>query len=392
MNLQASRPSPAGTPWLEHTPQPGGPAQKTLLVSFPFSIGRNDATDLPITSTRVSREHAAIVRAVDTYRVRDLDSTNGTFVNGQRIEEATLTDGDILLIADVEFTFFSGNLQAPRKTVTQVIGFREADSTNLQATDLVRTLRRLQETVLQGSQRVEYQSVFDLVRGQPMGYEAHPGWAHGPLASETDRLLLTKHPRLSTRLRESFWLLAAESVLERPALKLFLPLEARDMEHDVIEGLLERLSTILPDFSPLVLELPDSAVNDLPYFHELYSHVRSRGAGLCYRDFAAGKARLDELAKSPPDFLRLGRSLMRGVWNDAHRRAHCFEVVQACREMECEAIAIDVESEEQTELLRTMGCRFGTGKALCGHHEAPERKPEIGPDTPARGIRKPVLV
>ena len=50
-----------------------------------------------------------------------------------------------MVIADVEFTFFSGMAQGPRKTVTQVIGFREADSTSLKASDVVRSLRRLQE-------------------------------------------------------------------------------------------------------------------------------------------------------------------------------------------------------------------------------------------------------
>ena len=309
MNHPPASQTPPGTPWLEHFPQQGGPAHKTLLASFPFSIGRNDTTDLPINSTRVSREHAAIVRASDTYRVRDLDSTNGTFVNGQRIEEATLSDGDILMIADVEFTFFSGNLQAPRKTVTQVIGFRESDSTNLQAGDLIRSLRRLQETLLQGSYRVVYQPVFDLASGQPMGFESHPALGHkGPVASETDRLVMARHPRLSVRLRESFWLIAAESVLDRPSLKLFLPLETKDVDHDVVEGLLTRLSAILPDFKSLVLDLPDGAVNDIPYFHEFYSQVRARGAGLCYSEFAAGKSRLDELAKVRPDYLRLARA------------------------------------------------------------------------------------
>ncbi len=44
--------------------------------------------------------------------LRDLESTNGTYVNGKRIAEVTLTDGDVIVIADFELTFFSGQPQA----------------------------------------------------------------------------------------------------------------------------------------------------------------------------------------------------------------------------------------------------------------------------------------
>ena len=46
-----------------------------------------------------------IVREGGVLRVRDLHSTNGTFVNGQKIDEHRLADGDLVVIADVHFSF-----------------------------------------------------------------------------------------------------------------------------------------------------------------------------------------------------------------------------------------------------------------------------------------------
>src|SRR5262245_42496842 len=104
MRTQVMQEFAVGTPWLEQ--DVGGEAgEKTLLQSFPFTIGRSDTADLQINSNQVSREHAVITRHGKRYRVRDLGSTNGTFLNGEQIEEATLSDGDLLVIAQVEFTF-----------------------------------------------------------------------------------------------------------------------------------------------------------------------------------------------------------------------------------------------------------------------------------------------
>ncbi len=320
----STRPAPAtaaGTPWLEHSPEQVGPAQKTLLATFPFTIGRNDSADLTIKSTRVSREHASIVRAADTYRIRDLDSTNGTFLNGARIEEATLSDGDILLVADVEFTFFSGAAQAPRKTVTQVIGFRDSSSAQPKCLDLLRSVRRLHETLLHGGYAPTYHPVVDLHTGHSIGYEAIArAWPSGQAPPEADRMVLAAQTRLALRLREMFCLVAAEDCMERPGQKLFLPLESSEVDLNSLEGLLRRLSAVLPDLSTIVFEVPDSDVNDVPYFHGWYARIRECGASLCYRDFAAGRARLEEHRKTPPNFIKLSASMVRGVAQDASRQ------------------------------------------------------------------------
>lgn len=69
--------------------------------SYPLSrpvttIGRALDNDVVLTDSRVSRYHAQIEVVNGEYRVRDLASTNGTFVRGRRVTEAILVPGDEL--------------------------------------------------------------------------------------------------------------------------------------------------------------------------------------------------------------------------------------------------------------------------------------------------------
>jgi hypothetical protein len=71
-------------------------------------IGRDAGqVSLPIRDKRLSRRHAAIQYRDDGFYVTDLDSTNGTFVNGERIRHPLfLQDGDRVRLGSMTFTFF----------------------------------------------------------------------------------------------------------------------------------------------------------------------------------------------------------------------------------------------------------------------------------------------
>jgi DNA-binding winged helix-turn-helix (wHTH) protein len=73
-------------------------------------IGRFEQATVWIDSTRVSRRHASIVVARGKATVRDLQSKNGTFVCGQRVEASrVLVDGDEIVIGPVLLTFCEGS-------------------------------------------------------------------------------------------------------------------------------------------------------------------------------------------------------------------------------------------------------------------------------------------
>ncbi len=80
-----------------------GPGE-TLLIRLPagvMHIGRGLAADLHLDENSVSRRHAIVHNRRSGVRVLDDRSSNGTFVNGRRIVQADMHDGDVLGIGRV---------------------------------------------------------------------------------------------------------------------------------------------------------------------------------------------------------------------------------------------------------------------------------------------------
>lgn len=73
----------------------------------PTVIGRNPNTDITLLDEGISREHAIIELDEDgeLFSIEDLQSTNGTKVNGKRVRSCPLADGDEVLIGQTLFRF-----------------------------------------------------------------------------------------------------------------------------------------------------------------------------------------------------------------------------------------------------------------------------------------------
>ena len=66
------------------------------------TIGRLEDNSFQVPEGSVSSHHAEIVQQGNEWLVRDLNSTNGTFINGQQITEAVLKPGQVLRVGNVE--------------------------------------------------------------------------------------------------------------------------------------------------------------------------------------------------------------------------------------------------------------------------------------------------
>jgi pSer/pThr/pTyr-binding forkhead associated (FHA) protein len=90
--------------WVLKTVTEGVPEQTfRILPGTNRTLGRASGADFIVDAALVSRVHCRFTATADGgLEVRDLESTNGTFVNGERTEVARLASGDTLQIGRVE--------------------------------------------------------------------------------------------------------------------------------------------------------------------------------------------------------------------------------------------------------------------------------------------------
>jgi len=98
----------------------GAPARTVALKSGVNRIGRNPANDICLDDGTVSSHHCEIVVLNEDVFVRDLSSTNGTFIDGQRVNEAALQPGQRLHVGSIEMA-----LESPAHVAIPQLSFQQ---------------------------------------------------------------------------------------------------------------------------------------------------------------------------------------------------------------------------------------------------------------------------
>ena len=103
----------------------GGTSREVPLSKDTISIGRTPENDIELKDSLISRKHTSIVKKGDRYVVYDLGSSNGTFVNRERIEMKPLDNGDVIRVGDSEIQYVEEGRAAAAKQTAPAVGDRK---------------------------------------------------------------------------------------------------------------------------------------------------------------------------------------------------------------------------------------------------------------------------
>lgn len=103
--------------------------EKIALIHGTINIGRMPDNDIQIEDQAVSAHHAKIVTFFKPTYIKDLMSTNGSYVNGKQIQEHTLEHGDVITIGQHHIIFDKGDGEVsgkePEMTQSLSLGDKE---------------------------------------------------------------------------------------------------------------------------------------------------------------------------------------------------------------------------------------------------------------------------
>ena len=329
--------------------------------ALPFRVGRLPGLALTLSSESVSKEHAELFLREGALHVRDLGSKNGTFVNGERVGEASLREGDILHFAQVEFRLGRQEIDEEEEQALEPSTVSLGD-VSLSAQFLEGTQEM--PALLQGRQvTAVFQPIVSLPSGECVGYEAfgrgrHPSLPEAPRELFRIAAAVGAEADLSRLFREKA-LELAEARGGLPA--LFLNVHRAELETPDLVLAVNEARRRAPSLR-LTLEVHEGALDDLDSVERLSVQLRRSGVGLAYDDFGAGQARLLELALVPPHYLKFDERFVRGIDSASSSRQRLLtSLVSVARDLLVRTVAEGVETAKEADACMHIGFTHAQG-------------------------------
>ncbi|MFN0039936.1 MAG: putative bifunctional diguanylate cyclase/phosphodiesterase [Burkholderiales bacterium] len=223
----------------------------------------------------------------------------------------------------------------------------------------------LSEALTQKEFVLHYQPKVDLLTGQVSGVEALIRWVSPTLGMVPpgDFIQVAEETGLIVPLGR--WIVQTACVQNRawqkgglPHLRVAVNISARQVAEkgmvEMIQDILEK--TGLPAES-LELEITESVVMDnQDYAEKILNRLKDMGLHLTMDDFGTGYSSLAYLKKFPFDSVKIDQSFVRGIPNNTGDVAIIEAIIAIARSLHLKVVAEGVETAEQYEFLRKLGC------------------------------------
>lgn len=357
-----------------------GTVREYRISILPWTIGRAAECNLTLRSYSVSKEHARIERGVAGLRIVDLDSTNGTHLNGQPVGGGALPlrSGDILNLGEFQFS-----LRAEHAIEDAVLYDEESlitRATMLVSDPLVAEARSFFD-LLNGRGIVpHYQPVISLTDHVIQGFEVLARVDMTSLPNDANKLfLIAKRFGAEQELSRLFWVQGVRLAAKLPnRTLLFINIHPSELVDPHLVRTLEKAQAEVANLR-IVVEIHEDSVMNLDLMRRFKGDLGAAGIGLAYDDFGAGEGRLNELAEVPPDYLKFDRSLIVNLDRGGLSKRHVVEsLVHMVRDLGVIPLAEGIETAGEAQTCAEIGFDLGQGFLFgvprpIGHWSSPNR-------------------
>jgi EAL domain-containing protein (putative c-di-GMP-specific phosphodiesterase class I) len=321
------------------------------IYTSPFQVGRRPSATMCVSHSAVSSLHAELIDMGTALVLRDLGSTNGTFVNGQRVRDSVdLQPEDLVQFASIPFRVARQAATTSTATVSE------------DAYDRALLLVQFDKLMAENTVVPHYQPIVELHGQRTIGYEVLTRSSVPQLGTPAAMFSVASQLDLQTKLSQMMrWKGVQKTLTIDDPPHLFLNTHPSELlGPELIESM--RALRQLNSRQSLTLEIHEAAVTKPALMKELRNELRQLNIGLAFDDFGAGQARLAELFEVLPDYLKFDMSLIRNIHEASAEQIEMVKsLVHMVRHMNIVPLAEGVESTAERDVCIELGFELAQG-------------------------------
>ena len=338
-----------------------GSMQSQQLVESPFVLGRESSLSLTVTANSVSRRHAVIEDREECLFISDLGSSNGTYVNRNRITEPTpLHHGDVIHLGNVEMRLMQSGAEKEKFSADSTMMITPEQMSN----HFPSGVQELEELLAKQMVNPAFQPIVNHDNTSTFGFELLGRGSHPELPISPGGLFniaesVGMEVRLSELMRDRGVEVAQEIGLKGQLFVNTHPTELKN-PHNLLKslhGLVKRCPQ-----ATLMLEIHEQAITNLDVIRYIKSELDKMSIRLAYDDFGVGQSRLLELVEAAPDVLKFDMALTEDIHLASPAKRDLVQRLKdMTHELNIKALAECVSKQEEYEICKGIGFDFYQG-------------------------------
>ncbi|SBS36021.1 Phytochrome-like protein cph2 [Marinomonas aquimarina] len=230
--------------------------------------------------------------------------------------------------------------------------------------------QQIKQALAQQQFHLLYQPQIDTLSQSVMGFEALIRWQHPDkgMISPVEFIPIAEESNLICHigdwvLQQSIALLSAWQTAGVAVLPIAVNISGRQF---VAEGFIDTIASLLQqhqvDGSLLKIEITEGVfLHDMSQCIDIMAALKGMGVEISVDDFGTGYSSLHYLKELPLDILKIDKSFVSGIGDQAEGDKICEAIIQLAQNLDLKVIAEGVETQEQANVLNVLGCHLHQG-------------------------------